>query len=215
MLGAGKHQKGEKIERQQSRHNRNVTPFHRRTPLTDDLLQFDMDNVVPRQPESGSVGFSSSTPLPQLNNTEIPSVGSPSSAAPSPLDEPHSQPISNQNMDPVMPTLSPQFPSKSGENKDSGNSKNGPTESQADVILNGHADFYSKQGSTRHDIGVSPDGLPHGTESRYSTVHSWLFSQQKQFNGHGMKRPSLPTKELNDDELVTDALYSFSSIRNW
>lgn len=43
----------------------------------------------------------------------IPSVGSPPSAAPSPLPNPHSQPASVPPADQVMPTLSPHPPTNS------------------------------------------------------------------------------------------------------
>ncbi|KAK7874246.1 hypothetical protein R5R35_006284 [Gryllus longicercus] len=44
----------------------------------------------------------------------VPSVGSPASAAPSPLPNPHSQPASVPPADPTMPTLSPHPPASNG-----------------------------------------------------------------------------------------------------
>lgn len=45
----------------------------------------------------------------------VPSVGSPASAAPSPLPNPHSQPASIPPADPTMPTLSPHPPASNSQ----------------------------------------------------------------------------------------------------
>eukprot|EP00106_Octopus_bimaculoides_P002648 XP_014770090.1 PREDICTED: mediator of RNA polymerase II transcription subunit 13-like [Octopus bimaculoides] len=140
--GSNKHVKGEKPEkfdRQQSRHGRNVIPFHRRSLQHDDLFHFELDMIPPmppnpafRPPPNSSSSNTAGGPggvtpgLPQLHNTVEPcgsaGVDSPSTPAPSPLDsETRNQPLGNQNMDPAMPTLSPHPPpQKSGSDKDIG-----------------------------------------------------------------------------------------------
>lgn len=58
-------------------------------------------------PSIHSAGLNDSLP--------VPSVGSPASAAPSPLPNPHSQPASIPPADPTMPTLSPHPPASNSQ----------------------------------------------------------------------------------------------------
>ncbi|KAK6638178.1 hypothetical protein RUM44_008606 [Polyplax serrata] len=100
-------------------------PFHRRP---DDGLE---DSVVrSAAPGSSTPGGQPSylrgqsmTPnaVPSIHSTSlndslpVPSVGSPASAAPSPLPNPHSQPASIPPADPTMPTLSPHPPASNSQ----------------------------------------------------------------------------------------------------
>lgn len=120
--------KGDKlIERQQSRFLR-TAPFHRRTQIVEEYIQYDMPAVP-----AASVMLpanSQATPVSGAGNSQnLPSVGaptgsteavngtsvnleSPSSNAPSPLEDSHnsSQLENGTAMDPTMPTLSPHPP---------------------------------------------------------------------------------------------------------
>lgn len=235
-VGTGKHTKGdkpEKLERQQTRLNRSV-PFHRRSPLTDDLLQFDMDIIPQVQVASGSNSFNStnnSVSLPQLkNSSDINSVESPSPAAPSPLDEPNNQLVNNQSVDPTMPKLSPHPPAEAGTDKDSTNSNSvkpmSGDSNQSTVIPNGSNDFIKPNDASTPkanvasggggDVNVfSPSVWANQSEAKAASINNWIKSQQKQVDCFGMKRPNLPTLNSDQDELVTESLYNFDTIQNW
>lgn len=235
-VGTGKHTKGdkpEKLERQQTRLNRSV-PFHRRSPLTDDLLQFDMDIIPQVQVASGSNSFNStnnSVSLPQLkNSSDINSVESPSPAAPSPLDEPNNQLVNNQSVDPTMPKLSPHPPAEAGTDKDSTNSNSvkpvSGDSNQSTVIPNGSNDFIKPSDASTPkanvasggggDVNVfSPSVWANQSEAKAASINNWIKSQQKQVDCFGMKRPNLPTLNSDQDELVTESLYNFDTIQNW
>ncbi|CAL1546108.1 unnamed protein product [Lymnaea stagnalis] len=124
----GKHSKGdknEKLDRQLSRLSRNPVPFHRRGHQVDDLLQFDVEQMMTQTMHQPNPAFSatgtttiasssSSNTTPQgrsstpMHDNVVP-MDTPNSA-PSPLDEP--LPLASSSMDPTMPTLSPHPPSK-------------------------------------------------------------------------------------------------------
>ncbi len=94
----------------QGRHGR---PFHRRSTITDEFLQHDIDLMTQQMPIYGgarvSGGTTSQMPLRPTPNYE--SIDSPPSAAPSPLVATQPQPSQVTNGgDPTMPTLSPHPP---------------------------------------------------------------------------------------------------------
>ena len=113
------------MERQQSRFLR-TTPFHRRNQVVEEYVQCDVPrllatSVLPVNSQSTPVsGASSSQSLTQVGGasgsetTNMTSVNleSPSSNAPSPLEDSHnsSQLENGTAMDPTMPTLSPHPP---------------------------------------------------------------------------------------------------------
>ncbi|GAB6029834.1 hypothetical protein CHUAL_005543 [Chamberlinius hualienensis] len=94
-LGSSQGKKGdksEKGEKQPLRHARSSIPFHRRSPVNDEVTIFDGDAVVrlsnsfPIKGSGLSPGNLNNVPQLRTNALEPPaSVGSPASAAPSPL----------------------------------------------------------------------------------------------------------------------------------
>ena len=144
----GKHGKGIKPEDRPRHHSqRSSVPFHRRSPQTDDLLQFDVEGMMAHSLPQANPAFipTGATTIVNSNNTtpqggrstpmhdSMLPVDTPNSA-PSPLDEP--QPPASSTMDPTMPTLSPHPPSKldnnrstpgGGSNSDQGQVTNAPT----------------------------------------------------------------------------------------
>ncbi|XP_074640708.1 mediator of RNA polymerase II transcription subunit 13-like [Tubulanus polymorphus] len=139
MIPGGKYtklEKGDKSEKLQSKHSR-VNSFHRRSHVSEDIIQNDVDLVMQRianpsltnfkGPATGSSGSSSggggasgnNIPPPiRTTNYEQQGVESPHSAAPSPLVASHSQPAVNAAAatDATMPTLSPHPPTTSAAN---------------------------------------------------------------------------------------------------
>ncbi|XP_033748042.1 LOW QUALITY PROTEIN: mediator of RNA polymerase II transcription subunit 13-like [Pecten maximus] len=223
-----KHQKGEnpeKLDRQQSRVNRSLTSFHRRAPLTDDLLQFDMMGMMPQvqplpPPTANFSSTASANVLPQLN--EGVGVESPSPAAPSPLDEPHSQTVVNPSVDPTMPKLSPHPPAEETAEKEVGAAVGKPA---AESVINGGVDNVAKPTENASSVSqkaltdsvFSPNSWPtsQGDIVKNSNVNSWISSQQRQIDSMNLKRPVLPSKDCEQDELVTNALYSFEQVNVW
>lgn len=223
-----KHQKGdnpEKLERQLSRASRGLTSFHRRAPLTDDLLQFDMMGMMmPQPPPPVNTNFTStgsSSVLPQLNSSnEGAGVESPSPAAPSPLDEP--QTVVNPSVDPTMPKLSPHPPADESSEKDGGTVTGKPA---AENVSNGVVDSAAKPAENAStvvqksltDSVFSPISWPTCQMDviKNASVHSWISSQQRQIDSLNLKRPILPSKDCEQDELVTNALYSFDQVSVW
>ncbi|XP_046361472.2 mediator of RNA polymerase II transcription subunit 13-like isoform X2 [Haliotis rufescens] len=213
---SGKHkgEKQEKLERQQSRHGRSATPFHRRSPIMDDLMQFDIDLRLPPNPAFCPTGGTTIAPQGQSTPNET-NVDTPS--APSPLDE--LQPLVNSTMDPPMPTLSPHPPQKliGNEKEVCGKQTGSASENQNGFMCSGFPDYYPKneEGVSKSDAMDSP--CHWGQESKHDSVNNWLQSQHRQMElTRGLKRPSLPTKDADEEEeLVTDSLYNMNSVQQW
>ncbi|XP_050408100.1 mediator of RNA polymerase II transcription subunit 13 isoform X3 [Patella vulgata] len=219
---SGKHAKSDKLdklERQQSRHGRNVTPFHRRSLVTDDMLQFDM-NIMINQPQTNPnfCGSGANNLPPGQSTPNDPNIDTPSSP-PSPLDEP--QPLVNSNMEPPMPTLSPHPPSKNNAEKEF-SAKNPNVTDITNSVCVPNGEFFPKQ----EDQPLPGNKLEQSdnnytctqSEAKRESVNSWLQSQQKQVENHGLKRPPLlPTFEgdKGQEDLVTDSLYNFDPLNAW
>lgn len=218
MPGSGKHNKGDKpdkSDRQQSRHGQ-TSAFHRRMPqFSDECLQYSMDMMIPRGPNPAF----RPEPTSMLGNNSVEtSVESPSSAAPSPLDEPRSQPIVGQNLDPMMPTLSPHPPPKLPGDKEL-SSKAANSESQsANGMVNGPREVFAKPGETnpRTEPVISSFQQSQATDvKKHENINSWLRLQHKQMDVQCRKRPMLPSPTFESSELVTDSLYNFRSLNTW
>ncbi|ESO97898.1 hypothetical protein LOTGIDRAFT_153005 [Lottia gigantea] len=222
---SGKHaksEKQEKLERQLSRHGRNVTPFHRRSLVTDDMLQFDM-NIMLTQPQNNSnnnfcgSGGNNNMPSGQsnLNDSNIDDPSSP----PSPLDEP--QPLVNSNMEPPMPTLSPHPPPKINGEKDYG-VKSSNVSDISNGVCGPNGEFFPKQEEPPLS-GLKVESCDNSfnwtqSEAKRESVNVWLQSQQKQVEILGLKRPPLlPTFEgdKSQEDLVTDSLYNLDPLNAW
>lgn len=124
----------------------------------------------------------------------IPSVGSPPSAAPSPLPNPHSQPASVPPADQIMPTLSPHPPTNShspSENKS--HTPDQPPTSTGSVVN-------------------SPPNINLETKNENS-------NQSNTASVPILKRPILNSKEyemaLGEEEHSLDMLYDYSTLNAW
>ena len=108
-----KNKTGEKPEKSIGRHGLAATPFHRRSTITDEFMQHDIDMMTQQMPVYGG-GAGRGASGQQLPMRSTPSayepIDSPHSAAPSPLVASQSQPSQVTNGDPTMPTLSPHPP---------------------------------------------------------------------------------------------------------
>ncbi|KAK7490637.1 hypothetical protein BaRGS_00018054 [Batillaria attramentaria] len=168
-LSSGKHGKGEKqekLERQQSRHSRNSVPFHRRTPLLDDPIQFDMERVMSHVPPNPAFCPTGSTTIPpQGGSTPVPEgpMDTPNSA-PSPLEPP---PPNLPSMEPTMPTLSPHPPSNGGASAGVGSGGASGTGVNASAGGGGaEKDFSNRNGLTNGSVEPTADSvnaLPNGS----------------------------------------------------
>ena len=214
---AGKHKcdKQDKLERQQSRHGRNSMPFHRRSPVTDDLMQFDMDSIMSRMPPNPAFCPTGGTTVqPQGHSTpNETNIDTPS--APSPLDEP--QPLGNQCVDPPMPTLSPHPPTKVGGDKEFSGKSGAVPDSQGDAC-SGFQEFYDSKPDEGLTKTESSSYHWNSLDSKNESVNNWLQSQHRHVvdSQAGPKRPCLPSKETDQQlDLVTDSLYNFNPLQEW
>ncbi|XP_017781580.1 PREDICTED: mediator of RNA polymerase II transcription subunit 13 isoform X2 [Nicrophorus vespilloides] len=120
----------------------------------------------------------------------IPSVGSPPSAAPSPLPNPHSQPASVPPGDQVMPTLSPHPPTVAESPLDKSLTPDQPPKSTGSTVNSPHPVAESKE-----NIPVTVSPIP------------------------SLKRPVLISKEyesaVGEEEHSLDLLYDYSIMNAW
>lgn len=232
LTGPGsKHQKGEKgdKEKDKMRYARNMTPFHRRSPLSEDMLMHDYDNIIVQRgmnemPFSNFKTQGSTPQMGQFNRTtsyDNNSGGSPHSGAPSPLVASHSQPSDGHSAsDPTMPTLSPHPPSK--HDKEHGVVGDPRNAAQPANTMNNNTsgDYYNSK----------LQGVTHKTEPFTSTYQTtvmdcrtdsmnWLDVQRHHLEEKGMKRPpKLPFRshELGPtDNIGSDGLYDFDVLHAW
>ena len=108
-----KNKPGDKPDKAMGRHGRAATPFHRRSTITDEFMQHDIDMMTQQMPVYGGAtgrgGSNQQLPMRSTPSAYEP-IDSPHSAAPSPLVASQSQPSQVTNGDPTMPTLSPHPP---------------------------------------------------------------------------------------------------------
>ncbi len=230
--GTNKHSKdgSDKPEKIKGRHGRNSIAFHRRSTLTDDILQHEVDLVTQRIPNVYG-GFKTPVQgppgggIPSLRNTSFgeQSVDSPHSAAPSPLVATQIAPSVNQNTDPTMPTLSPHPPTKNSD-KDLNSSM---TSSTGDPAENSHnnstttngTDVYNKQpqSASKQENFTSIFPQQNGIDHIKQEPGSMATNMHKHSELKGLKRPVLPTKgyEERDEELITESLYDYNSLNAW
>ena len=205
--------KPEKLERQQSRLNRGALPFHRRHLVVEDAAQCDMPLVL----SASSSAFNSAPGnalLPQLNNSTetnggtVASVEAASPADMSPLTGPQSPP------DPAMPKLSPHPPVDLGTD-----SKAAKTASEAPPQTNTVAEFIKPTTASTPKVAdniLSPLSWPgQQSEAKTASINNWIKTSQPHPEVPGIKRPVLPAKDTDEDELVTKSLYDYQSIHSW
>ncbi|XP_062591831.1 mediator of RNA polymerase II transcription subunit 13-like [Saccostrea cucullata] len=196
--------KPEKLDRQQSRLARGAAPFHRRHLMVEDTSQSDMPLVL-----SGPVASFNSTAgnalLPQLNNSTettggtAASVEAASPADMSPLNGHPSPP------DPAMPKLSPHPPVDTGtENKPVKMATEAPP--QANTAFEFIKPATASTPKVAENI-LSPLSWPgQQSEAKTASINNWIKSSQPQPEVTSIKRPVLPAKDTDEDELVTKSL---------
>ncbi|XP_013416581.1 mediator of RNA polymerase II transcription subunit 13-like isoform X2 [Lingula anatina] len=244
-LPGGKEKRGDKLEKtekEKSRLSRGMTPFHRRSPLSDDLLTQDLDIMIQRgsgglqgtgngadYPFSGYKSQPGSN-LPQFRtpNFEQGGMGIPRSDAPSPLVATHSQPCEGgQSSDPTMPTLSPHPPPKIQDKDHVSSANTVPQESCNLPSQETTATANCNDGFTAGKMnGLPPKGnnfMPpyhrHMPEPKVEYPHSksWLDAQRHKLEGQGVKRPMLPCKFYDREEMQEsgELLYDFGLLNAW
>jgi hypothetical protein len=204
--------KPDKLERQQSRLPRGAIPFHRRHLMGEDAAQNDVPLVL-----SGSVpSFNSSTGnalLPQLNNSTETNGGAAASVEASPADmSPLTAPQSPP--DPTMPKLSPHPPIDAGTDN-----KTSKTSMEAPLQNNTPGEFIKPANASTPKVAEnipSPLSWPgQQSEAKTASINNWIKSSQPQAEVQGIKRPVLPAKDTDQDELVTKSLYDYQFIQSW
>nr|CAD7445321.1 unnamed protein product [Timema bartmani] len=162
-------------------------------------------------------------PLPTLHDSlPVPSVGSPASAAPSPLPNPHSQPASVPPADPTMPTLSPHPPAPPQPST--------PLEAQDKVTpaatpsdLNGpkSVSSVSNQVFSPYPAASSVEAAPKPVDTMVgsqgpASTHSVAASNLAPPEPPVLKRPNLSSKEYEDEEEQhSELLYDYSTLDAW
>lgn len=204
--------KPDKLERQQSRLSRGSLPFHRRH-VVEDATQNDMPLVL-----SGSTAsFNSASGnalLPQLNNSTetnggtVASVEAASPADMSPMTGPQSPP------DPAMPKLSPHPPVDAGTDI-----KTAKAITEAPPQTNPASEFIKPTTASTPKVAdniLSPLSWPgQQSEAKTASINNWIKTSQPHPEVPGIKRPVLPAKDTDEDELVTKFLYDYQSIHSW
>lgn len=133
----------------------------------------------------------------------VPSVGSPPSAAPSPLPNPHSAPPSEPGVtgEQPMPTLSPQPPAGP------------PPHSPLDV----KPPITPSDPPKSQDSQVSPSH--HQTNTETHQTNDGNNANNSQSHCLSLKRPILNSKEyenaLLEEEQTLDLLYDYSTLEAW
>lgn len=233
--GGKRGERNDKLEKQQLRHARGITPFHRRSPINDELPVVDMELsssqrlTVPPNPSYQFKGSSTAavpTGLPQLRTSlldPISSGASPHSSAPSPLVASHSQPASVTQTDPTMPTLSP-HPPASKENDLPVGEESGPTDTHdlphSNTVIS-PLDLNKEGPKSISDQVFSPYSTPLD-QNKTSDIINWTQSQGTNTatteSTQGLKRPCLPAKtyeEPMEDDVLSDRLYDYSALDAW
>nr|CAD7425183.1 unnamed protein product [Timema monikensis] len=213
-----------------------VAPFHRRLPP-------DMEHsrcVGIGTPSGGPSSYPrcqsmTPNPLPTLHDSlPVPSVGSPASAAPSPLPNPHSQPASVPPADPTMPTLSPHppappQPSTPLEAQDkvtpaaTPSDLNGPKSVSSVsnqllvkcVLLNVQV-FSPYPAASSVEAAPKPVDTMVGSQGPASTHSVAAPNPVAPPEPPVLKRPNLSSKEYEDEEeLHSELLYDYSTLDAW
>nr|CAD7259219.1 unnamed protein product [Timema shepardi] len=202
-----------------------VAPFHRRLPPDMEHSRCVGIGTPSGGPSSYPRGQSMTpNPLPTLHDSlPVPSVGSPASAAPSPLPNPHSQPASVPPADPTMPTLSPHPPAPPQPST--------PLEAQDKVTpaatpsdLNGpkSVSSVSNQVFSPYPAASSVEAAPKpvdtmvGSQGPASTHSVAAPNPVAPPEPPVLKRPNLSSKEYEDEEeLHSELLYDYSTLDAW
>ncbi|CAB3370318.1 Hypothetical predicted protein [Cloeon dipterum] len=234
--------KGEKSEKSRGWRGgcANITPYHHRHPQfweNDWLAELEPTPATrasePTTPAGGPPSYrvnQAMTPGMQqcAGDLPVPSVGSPQSAAPSPLHNPHSQPASVTATDPTMPTLSPHPPSS---NQPSGAQPATPLESHEKVTpaatpsdINGPKSVSSVSNQvfspypTNSSVEPSKPVDSLGPASASSGHTPSMPTPSSTLNSF-LKRPILSSKDyesvLQEDDQLSDLLYDYSTMNAW
>ena len=209
-------EKGDKSDKQQSKHSR--VPFYRRTVTSDDL-HLDVDVVMTRNPVQTLASFkgpvqacnSSSLPALRTTNYENAADESPRSTAPSPLAV--LQPSVPQSAsDPTMPTLSPHPPPKVSGDKDLSH-----VESHAHApVTVPNGDQFSKPTLPPKPVAEYQSTYQSSSLLETKCERSWLDVSLKPSELPPVKRPGLPVSSFDDeDEYTCNSLYDFSAHKAW
>ncbi|XP_059483783.1 mediator of RNA polymerase II transcription subunit 13-like isoform X2 [Neocloeon triangulifer] len=234
--------KGEKSEKNRGWRSgcSSITPYHHRNPNfgeNDWLAELEPTPATrvsePTTPAGGPPSYrvnQAMTPGMQQSGGDlpVPSVGSPPSAAPSPLHNPHSQPASVTATDPTMPTLSPHPPSS---NQPSGAQPTTPLESQDKVTpaatpsdINGPKSVSSISNQvfspypTNSSVEPSKPADSMGPASA-SSGHVPSMPTASSTLSSFLKRPILASKDyesiMQDEDQPSDLLYDYSTMNAW
>ncbi|KAG1662731.1 Mediator of RNA polymerase II transcription subunit 13 [Nymphon striatum] len=237
--------KGEKIEKQHSKHNRGINAFHRRSPVFEDRNNFDLDmmsrkvlanTVINHQPPV--ISGNQTEGLPQLRSvsnsgqTEILSSVSPHSVAPSPLLASSSNQLSQPAQpasDPTMPTLSPHPPLTQEQENIPPNQEN--SEEVKSVCLKSPASVRTPH--SQDQIKTEQIFSPYNNNPSVDPKPSSEPSQWPQQNAPatpssntgfsiaetcGIKRPvlaSLNYEEYRIEDLSCGLLYDYTLLNAW
>lgn len=181
--------------------------------MVEDATQNDMPLVL-----SGSTAPFNSAPgnslLPQLNNSTetnggtVASVEAASPADMSPMTGPQSPP------DPAMPKLSPHPPVDAGTDN-----KTAKLITEAPPQTNPASEFIKPTTASTPKVAdniLSPLSWPgQQSEAKTASINNWIKTSQPHPEVPGIKRPVLPAKDTDEDELVTKFLYDYQSIHSW
>ncbi|CAD6241077.1 GSCOCG00009111001-RA-CDS [Cotesia congregata] len=188
---------------------RAVVPFHRRSTIPWDASSPSVlanaprsistrNNDAPNTPPDGPPSYSRGPPT-GGDCPPVPSVGSPSSPAPSPLPTPHSEPASvPPSVDPTMPTLSPQPPPSHPNaapsftaNSSNSISNNNTSNSQVVNMITENTLKRPILSSREYEGALLEDEPPLSWLYDYSTQEAWLNHPVKRF------KPSSPITSLH------------------
>ncbi|XP_034943501.1 mediator of RNA polymerase II transcription subunit 13 isoform X3 [Chelonus insularis] len=179
---------------------RAVVPFHRRSTIQWDASSpsvltnaprsvLNRSTEAPSTPPDGPPSYSRGPPT-GGDCPPVPSVGSPSSPAPSPLPTPHSEPASvPPSVDLTMPTLSPQPPPNHSTTAPSVNSIHGP-KTTSSMCCNNNQITNTNSGpalkrpvlsSREYEGALLEDEHPLSWLYDYSTQEAWLNHPVKRF----------------------------------
>lgn len=154
----------------------------------------------------------------------VPSVGSPASAAPSPLPNPHSQPASIPPADPTMPTLSPHPPASNSQP----NQPSTPLETHDKTSPAATPDAPNPKSVSSANQMFSP--YPNANSVDQKPVNTNENNPLQPVNNNVqpspsnsipvLKRPVLTWKEhenvfLEEEHQPSDLLYDYSTLEAW
>ncbi|XP_063984090.1 mediator of RNA polymerase II transcription subunit 13 isoform X2 [Diachasmimorpha longicaudata] len=183
---------------------RRVVPFHRRpttqwdascpsVPANAPRSTLNRSTEAPSTPPGGPPSYSRGPPT-GGDCPPVPSVGSPSSPAPSPLPTPHSEPASvPPSTDPTMPTLSPQPPPSHSNTAPPLTPSQGPKSTSSACCNNNQMPSPAPGPTLKRPILASreyegallDDEQPLSWLYDYTTQEAWLNHPVKRFKEDG------------------------------